>query len=383
MRKAFQIREGMDQEKPGSFVSRLHIRPSPAYRDAPQEIPLSVGDRYDLPGHRVILAGPDSAEQEIRLSPAFLGYMREWHDRTPAMLNTGIPCLPTVEDQPDGLDYDQFRDYYKALSGEEEHAELAAVASALLDKVDMLDLPDGMRQQLYSGIGRTHDARDMHKADFVIDLMQAANLKGEFAAEVLKGAHVAIKDGGRLQRVLVNNRSTDDVISIAGVPICGRKSLRKRGSSHHWEEKIRGAAPFLEISFQAPHVFPEVMVGKRKNNCYSWFQLEKSPLAAVGPRIMPALPSLRGHFDDYKAYKELGRNIGPYGTSEYVDSKPLVVQLEPEFHDKLFAGRKERNIEEPCHLVPGTIKAEVYRQLTERAKSMNFSPSAHQGERGR
>lgn len=68
---------------------------------------------------------------------------------------------------------------------------------------------------------------------------------------------------------------------------------------------------------QAGEIFREFLVGKTKDG-KTWFQLEAH---AIGGE----LSNFVKHMIDYVTYVLTGKNVGQYGLSEHVDSKPITL----------------------------------------------------------
>jgi|LakMenEpi03Aug12_release.lakeMendotaPanAssembly.Ray.scaffolds.fasta_scaffold13614_8 hypothetical protein len=113
-------------------------------------------------------------------------------------------------------------------------------------------------------------------------------------AEILKGAHVLIGDGGAYY---------DRWNQLS--------SARERISSH---KNISGT---LQYGISGPWVH-EILFGlvEHEGERKTFFQLEKTPWA-------PGLGNRIGHAIDAVDYFISGTNIGPYGKSQHTDKKPL------------------------------------------------------------
>lgn len=115
--------------------------------------------------------------------------------------------------------------------------------------------------------------------------------------EALKGGHFKFHDNGGLYEELVANF---------------QQTLKNRWSSHD------SCVP--QYSFSGP-VISEVLMGvsvDADGNRRTWIQFEKHNMRTIVGLIM--------HLIDYLHYKLIGKNIGPYGTSEYTENKPFVIR---------------------------------------------------------
>lgn len=119
-------------------------------------------------------------------------------------------------------------------------------------------------------------------------------LTDEQIKEILGGAHVRLKDGGRTYEEWVNRMSTKQA----------RMSSHPSSSTQFG---IRG--PFVKEL-----LFSKIEVNGEQ---YTWFQLENHPVK---------FGHFLRHMKDYFVYKLSGKNQGPYGSSPAIDSKPLVLE---------------------------------------------------------
>lgn len=119
----------------------------------------------------------------------------------------------------------------------------------------------------------------------------------EALEEALKGGHLKFHDQGDLYEKLVAHL---------------QPTLKTRRSSHDSCEQ--------QYSFSGP-VISEVLIGvsrDKEGNKRTWIQFEKHNMRTIIGLIM--------HLIDYLQYKLLGKNIGPYGKSEYTERRPFIIQ---------------------------------------------------------
>jgi hypothetical protein len=121
--------------------------------------------------------------------------------------------------------------------------------------------------------------------------------------EILKGAHVIIKDQGQLAK-----------------EIKAETSNQTRFSSHHKLAKIKE----FGVDIHPTH---ELLVGE--TDSYTFWQLERTKV-----RYWTDLYNNILHLYDYFEYKITGKNIGPLGSSDHTESNPLVINYE---EDSIFS----------------------------------------------
>lgn len=128
-----------------------------------------------------------------------------------------------------------------------------------------------------------------------IDIIQLLDSRGvNYTAEIFKGAHIRIEDNGELYERWAN-----------------LKSARKRISSH---PSIEGTKQY---GIEGPWVH-ELLFGVVEVNGvrHTFFQFENTPWSS-------GLSNRVGHATDAIEYFFTNKNIGPYGTSEHTDRKPI------------------------------------------------------------
>lgn len=131
----------------------------------------------------------------------------------------------------------------------------------------------------------------------LIDIISLINEKGNnCTAEILKGAHIRINDGGALYQRWSSFNSVSERIS-------SHPSLE--GSKQY---AIRG--PWVR----------ELLFGIVEENgtVHTFFQLEKTPWKSD-------LNNRLGHAIDAIEYFFTGKNIGPYGNSIHTHYRPIVL----------------------------------------------------------
>lgn len=107
--------------------------------------------------------------------------------------------------------------------------------------------------------------------------------------EILKGAHVHLKDGGKAYFHWLKEV----------------KNKHTRVSSH----------PASDKQFAVRGEFVKELLFSKLDDC-TWFQLEGSPVS---------FGNVTTHMIDYFKYKITGRNQGPYGSSKYTHNDPLIL----------------------------------------------------------
>ncbi len=138
----------------------------------------------------------------------------------------------------------------------------------------------------------TNPGDSLQKAAVIIDIMEKAVLP--HSSDFLQGAHIMVEDNGSMYDRLKN----------LGL-------IKERFSSHH-----RGNKDGPDASIQAGEIFREFLVGKTKDG-KTWFQLEAHSIGGISNFIK--------HMVDYVTYVLTGKNVGQYGLSEHVDSKPIIL----------------------------------------------------------
>lgn len=165
------------------------------------------------------------------------------------------------------------------------------------------------------------------------------HIPDESFMDVLKGANVLLDDNGDFYSTL--QTSSDGYIrfsshaNVAGVPTT---SVQYASTSYFYGNKF--------------HVLSGTINVPDKNNnekTMTWFQFEGSPMpegsnfGEVTSRLFSKLsePSLFidevenfiNHSLDFVVYKTVKNNIGPWGSSEIVDKKPLFISDNPRQYD--------------------------------------------------
>lgn len=135
------------------------------------------------------------------------------------------------------------------------------------------------------------------------DMMQVAHL--------FKGGHLMLEDNGEIHRQMSAMKSRMD---------------RSKSSSHQSDSP--------QYSIQG-HLFKEALAGTRTRHDkkYTWLQLEGHPVNSFTNLIL--------HLLDFLKYKWYGKNVGPYGMSEFTERKPLILTKLPPEHNSA-AKEKER-----------------------------------------
>lgn len=118
--------------------------------------------------------------------------------------------------------------------------------------------------------------------------------------EVLKGAHIVTKNP-EIYKKLINNTKS-----------------RKRISSYYKSKKIEEKGVDLKTT-------ADFLVGLNKDDT-AWMQLEGHKVSFEDGLIRGAVLFVL-HMIDYLKYKFTGKNVGPLGLSEHIDSNPIVVPL--------------------------------------------------------
>jgi hypothetical protein len=131
-----------------------------------------------------------------------------------------------------------------------------------------------------------------------ISFNQNSIVTNEILEEILKGAYLRFEDNGEFYNKLVH------LFHI---------NLQKRRSSHH--------SYVQQYSFSGP-IVKEILFGvskDEKGTKTTWIQFERHDTNTPVNLIL--------HLGDYFIYKWTGKNIGPYGSSNYTESNPLVVSF--------------------------------------------------------
>lgn len=170
------------------------------------------------------------------------------------------------------------------------------IKNRILKNLNKLPIDDKMREDIKKNIDIIPDNPsieqfgELKKASMIIDIVRKVVYAK--AEEAFKGGHIMIQDNGSLYDTLKKNGLVKDRIS-----------------SHHKTNKAESDA-----SMQAGEIFKEFLVGKTKDG-KTWFQLEAHSMGGIKNFI--------GHLIDFIKYKLTGKNVGQYGLSEHVDSKPI------------------------------------------------------------
>ena len=132
-------------------------------------------------------------------------------------------------------------------------------------------------------------------AELRISFNQNSIVTTEILEEMLKGAYLRFEDNGELYNKLVH---------------LFHANLQKRRSSHD--------SCAQQYSFSGP-IVKEILFGVSKENGLktTWIQFERHDTNTPVNFVL--------HLGDYFLYKWTGKNIGPYGSSNYTESNPLKV----------------------------------------------------------
>ncbi|MDR0329149.1 MAG: hypothetical protein LBH99_00485 [Rickettsia sp.] len=169
----------------------------------------------------------------------------------------------------------------------------------LVNRVKSLNInPADSKEKLIHNIIKTPEKSidpkgSLEKAGVIIDIMEKVVL--QHTSDFLKGAHVMVEDNGDMY----------DTLKDLGL-------VKERISSHH-----RGNKAESDASVQAGEIFREFLVGKTKDG-KTWFQLEAHSIGGLSNFVK--------HMIDYVTYVLTGKNVGQYGLSEHVDSKPITLK---------------------------------------------------------
>lgn len=142
------------------------------------------------------------------------------------------------------------------------------------------------------------------EADFVlklisklrIDFNQDSAVTARHLNEMLQGGYLKFEDDGSFYYELVDSY---------------QQELHTRTSSHH--------SSVQQYSFSGP-VVKEILFGvsaDENGKSATWVQFEKHNTRTLINVIL--------HLIDYLVHKWTGKNIGPYGSSEYTEKNPLVL----------------------------------------------------------
>jgi len=129
-----------------------------------------------------------------------------------------------------------------------------------------------------------------------IDFEHGPLITKEVLEEMLKGGHIKFGDGGLFYDELIKAFNSN---------------IEKRHSSHK--------SCVQQYSFSGP-LLKEVLFGvseDKNGNKKTWIQFEKHNTKTLINLIL--------HMLDYIVHKWTGKNIGPYGSSDYTEHNPIVV----------------------------------------------------------
>ncbi|WP_341757633.1 hypothetical protein [Candidatus Tisiphia endosymbiont of Ditula angustiorana] len=181
-----------------------------------------------------------------------------------------------------------------------EYSELNVedLKNLLVNRVNLLPInPLDSKKALVQNIlktpkNSTDPKGSLEKAGVIIDIMEKVVF--QHTSDFLKGAHIMVEDNGSMY----------DTLKDLGL-------VKERISSHH-----RGNKAESDASVQAGEIFREFLVGKTKDG-KTWFQLEAHSIGGLSNFVK--------HMIDYVTYVLTGKNVGQYGLSEHVDSKPITL----------------------------------------------------------
>lgn len=125
---------------------------------------------------------------------------------------------------------------------------------------------------------------------------QDSNVTAEALEEILKGGHIKFKDNGSFYNELIDEFNT---------------SLNRRYSSHKSSQQ--------QFSLSGP-VIKEVLFGVTNDENgveTTWMQFEKNNTKSLIGLIL--------HLFDYIMHKLTGKNIGPYGASNFTEKNPFII----------------------------------------------------------
>lgn len=172
--------------------------------------------------------------------------------------------------------------------------ELSELKKYMEDFLNNLDAEESVKKKIKDNINNPrNDISEIKKACVIASVIKLS--AGAQANEIAKGAHVTLKDGGALYRILKES----------GLGF-------ERISSHHGKNKSE-----KDLGIQGGNIFREFLIGKTEDG-KSWFQLEAHSTKG-------GLKNLIAHLMDYLMYKITGKNIGQYGLSSYTDNKPIEI----------------------------------------------------------
>jgi hypothetical protein len=180
------------------------------------------------------------------------------------------------------------------------------IKDLLLEEIRALTIDDTLKAKISKNVDKLPDGamtndqrRELKNAFTIVAVIREIATKGsEKANEAVKGGHVMIDDGGKLYDLLTD-------------------LSKSRISSHHKNDKLS-----LDQSFQAGEIFRECLFGKTKEG-KTWLQLEGHSIGGKNP--IEALINVLAHLMDFVVYKVTGKNVGQYGISEHLDSKPIEI----------------------------------------------------------
>jgi hypothetical protein len=161
-------------------------------------------------------------------------------------------------------------------------------------------------------------------------LVKIAAAAGDFSPQISRAVAVATDEEVRIMSDLVDRGlSIPSLVSfLQGAHLLiGDKSLyerwifpssRRRLSSHHRTvDKTR----FPDYGYAGPLV-REALYGRTVEG--TWVQLERTG-ATFQPGKLPTWTDLL-HLRDYLIYRVTGRNVGPWGLSGHVDTRPMILR---------------------------------------------------------
>lgn len=215
----------------------------------------------------------------------------------------------------------------------------------LLTRVNTMPIVEEIKEKIIHNIEKIKDPakqkKDLENACIILDVVQSTALN--HATELVKGAHVVVKDGGALYNVLEQ-----------------KKLIEPRPSSHYKGDKKK-----QDASMQAGEIFRELLIGQTKDG-KTWFQLESHSLGGI--------KNLIGHLIDFVKYRISSKNVGQYGLSKHVDSNPIManeqdgkVKFEYD-HEKI--NQRQKKFDADFEKKMQNKKPEITRYSTNKVRSL-------------
>lgn len=173
-----------------------------------------------------------------------------------------------------------------------------------MEKVDFLKIPNNQKDFLKKLLLKAgNDEKAIFAVNLIIKIIQTVEvLHEDKGQEILKGAHILIEN----PELFLNT-------------INSKAKTRHRISSHYRDNKT--AENGINLPSNADFLVGLATIDQKQQ---FWMQLENTKVDFNEGVIRGAI-LLIVHILDYLYYKYTGKNVGPCGLSEYIESNPIKI----------------------------------------------------------